>query len=171
MIQRLNLRLFSLSIPRHGRITPAAGLPGLWELDGQPTNRLARVRASRSRTRSSSRRRAVISTLSPVSRIRFGMSITDSASVQCTSRSPGVTDFNALHVLSDAQRRFAPTAGLAGESARQGRFDLPIEFTPPDSKRALPALPVHRPLPGRPARDGAEDRIRSRSASESRHCR
>src|SRR3954463_6493444 len=53
--------------------------------------------------------RSVISTLSPVSRIRLGMSITDSGSVQCTSRkSPGVTAFNALRVFSAGSGHFRP---------------------------------------------------------------
>src|SRR5206468_8254495 len=44
---------------------------------------------------------SVISTKSPVSRIRLGMSITANGSVQCTSsRSPGLRAFSALRVFS-----------------------------------------------------------------------
>src|SRR6185369_1699580 len=53
--------------------------------------------------------RSVISTLSPVSRIKLGMSITDSGSVQCTSRkSPGATDFSALRVFNAGSGHLRP---------------------------------------------------------------
>src|ERR1700751_1207283 len=53
--------------------------------------------------------RCLISTLSPVSRIRFGMSITDNGSVQWTSRkSPAFTDFSALRVFSAGSGHFKP---------------------------------------------------------------
>src|SRR5260370_32769752 len=53
--------------------------------------------------------RSVISTLSPVSWIRFGMSITDSGSVQCTSRkAPGVSAFSALRVFNAGNGHLRP---------------------------------------------------------------
>src|SRR5580692_7793383 len=53
--------------------------------------------------------RSVISTLSPVSRIRFGMSMTDNGSVQCTSRKwPGSIDFSALRVFSAGNGHLRP---------------------------------------------------------------
>ena len=63
----------------------------------------------RSGTRSAARARSVISTLSPVSRIRLGMSITDSGSVQRTSRkSPGFNAFNALRVFNAGNGHLRP---------------------------------------------------------------
>src|SRR6266404_6077548 len=53
--------------------------------------------------------RSVISTLSPVSWIRFGMSITDSGSVQCTSsKAPGVSAFSALRVFNAGNGHLRP---------------------------------------------------------------
>src|SRR5689334_3100371 len=53
--------------------------------------------------------RSVISTLSPVSRMRLGMSITDSGSVHSTSsRSPAESDFSALRVFSAGNGHFRP---------------------------------------------------------------
>ena len=53
--------------------------------------------------------RSVISTLSPVSRMRFGISITDSGSVQSTSSlSPGGNVFSALRVFNAGKRAFQP---------------------------------------------------------------
>src|SRR6266480_6136526 len=53
--------------------------------------------------------RSVISTLSQVSWIRFGMSITDSGSVQCTSRkAPGVSAFSALRVFNAGNGHLRP---------------------------------------------------------------
>src|SRR5438477_8560499 len=53
--------------------------------------------------------RSVISTLSPVSRMRLGMSITDSGSVHNTSsRSPAASDFNAFRVFNAGNGHFRP---------------------------------------------------------------
>src|SRR6266404_4084193 len=53
--------------------------------------------------------RSVISTLSPVSRMRFGISITDSGSVQSTSSlSPGGSVFSALRVFNAGKGHFSP---------------------------------------------------------------
>src|SRR5262245_25136009 len=53
--------------------------------------------------------RSVISTLSPVSRMRLGISITDSGSVHSTSsRSPGKTDFSSFGVFSAGNGHFRP---------------------------------------------------------------
>src|SRR3569833_1260006 len=53
--------------------------------------------------------RSVISTWSPVSRIRLGISITDNGSVQCTSsRSPGLRGFSALRVFRAGSGHFNP---------------------------------------------------------------
>src|SRR5580698_6225858 len=53
--------------------------------------------------------RSVISTLSPVSLISAGMSITDNGSVQCTSRkSPGGTVFSALRVFNAVKGHLSP---------------------------------------------------------------
>src|SRR5262249_16610451 len=53
--------------------------------------------------------RSVISTLSPVSRMRLGISITDSGSVHSTSnRSPAASDFSALRVFRGGNGHFRP---------------------------------------------------------------
>src|SRR5262245_27709024 len=53
--------------------------------------------------------RSVISTLSPVSRMRLGMSITESGSVHSTSRrSPAASDFSALRVFNAGSGHFRP---------------------------------------------------------------
>src|SRR6476660_2724552 len=53
--------------------------------------------------------RSVISTLSPVSRMRFGISITESGSVQSTSSlSPGGNVFSALRVFNAGSGHFSP---------------------------------------------------------------
>src|SRR5580704_10059396 len=83
--------------------------------------------------------RSVISTLSPVSRIKLGMSMTDKGSVQCTSsRSPGFNGFSALRVFSAGSGHFNPVRsslvvvmvlpllhqiGIAEEADRRARLD------------------------------------------------
>src|SRR3954471_13164905 len=53
--------------------------------------------------------RSVISTRSPVSPIKAGISITDNGSVQCTSStSPGCNDFSAFRVFSAGKGHFKP---------------------------------------------------------------
>src|SRR4051812_30316025 len=70
--------------------------------------------------------RSVISTRSPVSRIRLGISITDSGSVQCTSsRSPGFNDFSALRVLRAGSGHLSPVkSSLVCVMARGWRSGL-----------------------------------------------
>src|SRR4051794_38882752 len=108
---------------RHGRLRHAARLRGPPEMlfpgerqqefefvdQGRVSDLSAGPRAFSIRKTMRRSACSVISTRSPVSRIRLGISITDSGSVQCTSsRSPGLSDFSALRVFSAGSGHLSP---------------------------------------------------------------
>src|SRR5229473_3022408 len=99
-----------------GRVPPASAprsffLLGLQSQEARAALEEHHAPAAAFSIRNTIRRSArwVISTLSPVSRIRFGMSITDSGSVQCTSnKAPGVSAFSALRVFNAGNGHLRP---------------------------------------------------------------